>query len=54
MTAIGWLFALLLLALSPEYRCRIDRRNYDGERVTVWCGGLFQKTETWVCVEVAR
>jgi hypothetical protein len=54
MTALTWLITIALLALSPQFVFRHDRRNIDGERYVELCGGLYQRPETWVCVEIGR
>lgn len=54
MTAITWLITVALLALSPQFRFTHDRRSFDGERYVSMCGGIFQRPETWACIEVKR
>ena len=54
MNILTWPLVIVLLALSPEFRCSSDRRESDGERYTSVCAGLFQRAETWTCVEVGR
>jgi hypothetical protein len=51
---IEFLFTLVLLWPSPDFRLRYDRRECDGERYVSICAGLFQRPETWTCVEVKR
>ncbi len=45
--------ALSFLAAQPGFTVRVDRCPYD-RRVTHVCGGIYQKTETWVCIEVSQ
>ena len=52
MTFLTWLVTLVLLAPSPEFRFTHDRCNYDGDRFYQLCGGLYQRPETWACIEV--
>jgi len=54
VSLVVWLITGGLLALNPEFRCSRDRRSFDGERYVELCGGLYQKPETWACLEVAR
>jgi hypothetical protein len=54
MTTLAWLATMAMLCLSPHFVCTSDKRHIDGERYTTTCGGLYQRPETWSCVEVAR
>lgn len=55
MTAfVSFLAAAVLLAMQPRVCFTHDARNFDGYRYTEYCVGLFQRPETWVCVEVPR
>lgn len=51
---IPFLISALLLSFSPDVRYSKDKRNYDGYHYTEYCVGLYQRPETWVCVEVRR
>jgi hypothetical protein len=51
---IEFVVTFVLLSLSPEFRFAHDRRECDGERYVELCAGLYQRPETWACVEVAR
>lgn len=51
---ISFVVTLVLLSLSPEFRLRHDRRECDGERYVSICAGLYQRPETWTCIEVER
>lgn len=52
MQLIVWLITVGVLALQPDFCFTVDRRNFDGEKYTELCGGLYQKTRTWTCIEV--
>lgn len=54
MTVLVWLITIALLAVSPSFRCTSDRRQFDEERYTELCGGLYQRPETWACIETGR
>jgi hypothetical protein len=49
---IEFLVTLALLWPLPQFRFTRDRRNFDGERFTELCGGLYQQPYTWACVEI--
>lgn len=51
---LHFLLSVLLLSASPQVRYSKDRREFDGERYTEYCVGLFQRAETWACIEVPR
>lgn len=51
---LAFLVTILLLSLHPDFRLSVDRRERDGERYGVVCGGLYQRPETWTCLEVPR
>jgi hypothetical protein len=51
---ISFLVTLAMLWPSPDFRFRYDRRAFDGERYVEFCAGLYQRPETWACVEVQR
>lgn len=52
--AITWLVTVGLLSLHPDCCFTRDRRNMDGHRYVELCAGLYQRPETWACVEVPR
>lgn len=52
LSTIAWLLQLMPLVVQPDFCFTSDRRNYDGDRFTEYCGGLYQKTATWRCLEV--
>lgn len=54
MTLLHFLLTVLLLSTSPQVRYSKDRREFDGERYTEYCVGIFQIPESWNCVEVPR
>lgn len=47
-------FILLILALSPDFRVRVDRRSDDHGRYSVVCAGIFERAETWSCFELRK
>lgn len=51
---IAFLLTALLLCPLPDFRTTADRRTFDDERYTEFCVGLYQRPETWACVEVPR
>lgn len=54
MNLLSWIVAVVYLSTFPTVRYTRDRREFDGERYTEYCAGLFQVPETWVCVDVPR
>jgi hypothetical protein len=50
MRALALLLFLLFSAANPDFVCRRDLRNDDGDRYTVACGFRYQ--QPGVCVEV--
>jgi hypothetical protein len=54
MTTLGWLIHAFLLWLCPEFRLRVDRREFDGYRYTAVCAVLYQQPATMMCLEVPR
>jgi hypothetical protein len=51
---IVFIVTAALLWPLPSFRVRVDRRESEGERYVSACVGVFQRAETWACVEVAR
>jgi hypothetical protein len=51
---VSFIAAVLYLSTFPTVRYTRDARNFDGERYTEYCAGLFQEPTTWVCIEVER
>lgn len=52
MTALTWLITIALLALSPQFRFAVDKRESDGERYVSVCGWLYQRPWTLACVDI--
>ena len=51
MHSLSLLLSLLFAAAQPDFVCRRDRRESDGDHYVVMCGYRWQQLQSGACVE---